>query len=667
MRLRLWFSGLCSLTLFAASNCANDYTKKRATGACTNAKLDEDAGETDVDCGGADCLGCAQGKACGNSDDCDVGLMCRKDSGAKKGIRWPEHCTDKAKNGDETDQDCGGSCNPCEGGEKCEANKDCESTVCSGGTCTAASCSDGVKNQGEVDKDCGDPAGVCKRCTAGQVCTENLGCESQNCKDGRCAEPSCSDGVRNGTEGDVDCGGSCPNRCEDAKKCRDMTDCKSGVCLNDTCAAPTCNDSVKNGTETGKDCGGPCATKCAVDQGCATNADCVSNSCSGGVCVDPSCSNNTKDGTETDKDCGGSCKACDDGSACLSGSDCASARCVGKVCASVSCNDLTVNGLESDVDCGGDCVTKCAIDQKCLRNADCASGKCNGGLCQTPSCTDSVRNDVETDVDCGGAICVAAKLTCANGKRCQVDDDCTSHVCNAGTGLCQAQSCTDNRLNQNETDVDCGGSCGGCATNKKCLVGGDCTDKVCGSNHTCSLPSCTDEVKNGQEGGKDCGVACAGQCKTPPCDCAVGSTCNNNEDCAEKICGSSGFCLPPSCTDKAQNGTETDTDCGGSCTTKCAAGQSCSVTSDCAQTIANTLCTNKICTPPGCTDKIKSGQETDVDCGGPQCTPCALDKTCKVDSDCDPITSGNCDIIGSTQNLRSSHLHGQFEKWRRDR
>jgi hypothetical protein len=49
MRLRLWFSGLCLLTLFAASNCANDYTKKRATGACTNAKLDEDAGETDVD------------------------------------------------------------------------------------------------------------------------------------------------------------------------------------------------------------------------------------------------------------------------------------------------------------------------------------------------------------------------------------------------------------------------------------------------------------------------------------------------------------------------------------------------------------------------------------------------------------------------------------------
>jgi hypothetical protein len=303
---------------------------------------------------------------------------------------------------------------------------------------------------------------------------------------------------------------------------------------------------------------------------------------------------------------------------------------------------LTLNGIESDIDCGGDCADKCDVEQKCGRNADCASGKCDGGKCQAPSCTDSVQNDVETDVDCGGSVCVAAKLTCTNGKRCQADGDCTSKVCNALTGLCQAQSCTDKRLNQNETDVDCGGACGGCETAKKCLVGDDCKDGICSALKTCDPPKCGDGVKNGLEGGKDCGVACGNFCP-------VGSTCNNNEDCAEKVCGPSGICMAPLCNDKAQNGSETDMDCGGTCSSKCAAGLKCSATADCAQTIPNTLCTNKICTPPGCTDNAKTGQETDVDCGGPQCKPCALGKLCIDHSDCEPITSGSCDIIGSAQ------------------
>ena len=54
-------------------------------------------------------------------------------------------------------------------------------------------------------------------------------------------EPTCSDGVQNGTETGIDCGGSC-------------TACT---------AAPTCSDGVQNGTETGIDCGGSC-TACQV-------------------------------------------------------------------------------------------------------------------------------------------------------------------------------------------------------------------------------------------------------------------------------------------------------------------------------------------------------------------------------------------------------------------
>jgi predicted extracellular nuclease len=39
-------------------------------------------------------------------------------------------CTDKAKNGTETDVDCGGSCPPCPGGKSCTTGADCSSSVC---------------------------------------------------------------------------------------------------------------------------------------------------------------------------------------------------------------------------------------------------------------------------------------------------------------------------------------------------------------------------------------------------------------------------------------------------------------------------------------------------------------------------------------------------------
>jgi gliding motility-associated-like protein len=73
--------------------------------------------------------------------------------------------------------------------------------------------------------------------------------------------PSCSDGILNGNETDIDCGGpTCP------------------PCAN-------CFDGIQNGTETGIDCGGSCTTPCH-------------------------CGNGILDGDETAIDCGGSCGPC---------------------------------------------------------------------------------------------------------------------------------------------------------------------------------------------------------------------------------------------------------------------------------------------------------------------------------------------------------------------
>ena len=38
--------------------------------------------------------------------------------------------------------------------------------------------------------------------------------------------------------------------------------------------------------------------------------------------------------------------------------------------------------------------------------------------------------------------------------------------------------------------------------------------------------------------------------------------------------------------------------------------------------------------PPTCTDKIKNGAETDMDCGGGTCPKCADTKKCSAPTDC---------------------------------
>jgi hypothetical protein len=80
-------------------------------------------------------------------------------------------------------------------------------------------------------------------------------------------QPTCSDGVQNGTETDVDCGGGSCAACDDGESCAVNGDCTSGLCSGGVCtAASTCSDGVQNGDETGVDCGGscpPCAVSCA--------------------------------------------------------------------------------------------------------------------------------------------------------------------------------------------------------------------------------------------------------------------------------------------------------------------------------------------------------------------------------------------------------------------
>jgi hypothetical protein len=105
------------------------------------------------------------------------------------------HCDDGVLNAGETDVDCGGACAPCPTGSLCIGDDDCASGTCgSSYACILDSCDNDTRDEGESGVDCG---GDCPACF-GEACTENHHCATGYCLRGVCAEPSCSDQVRNG-------------------------------------------------------------------------------------------------------------------------------------------------------------------------------------------------------------------------------------------------------------------------------------------------------------------------------------------------------------------------------------------------------------------------------------------------------------------------------------
>src|SRR4051812_1137904 len=153
------------------------------------------------------------------------------------------------------------------------------------------------------------------------------------------------------------------------------------------------------------------------------------------------------------------------------------------------CANMKKDSNESDVDCGGTSkCERCATNANCTANRDCDSALfCKNNHCAEPTCTDKVQNQDETAVDCGGS-CKACDL----GVACTVHMDCTGEYCL--DGVC-ADHCLSGARESDETDKDCGGSCKPCDDKLKCSEGADCTSKIC-SNNACVPPTCSDAVKN---------------------------------------------------------------------------------------------------------------------------------------------------------------------------
>ena len=90
----------------------------------------------------------------------------------------------------------------------------------------------------QVDNTCQCPVGqrACGlNCIPNTQCCTNDDCQSKVCSAGTCANPSCTDGVANGNETDIDCGGGFCSKCLVGRGCSIAADCRSNVCTNKRC------------------------------------------------------------------------------------------------------------------------------------------------------------------------------------------------------------------------------------------------------------------------------------------------------------------------------------------------------------------------------------------------------------------------------------------------
>ncbi|MTB51609.1 cohesin domain-containing protein [Lewinella sp. W8] len=265
----------------------------------------------------------------------------------------------------------------------------------------------------------------------------NPGSINQNCGN----EPTCNDGIQNGNETGVDCGGDCA-------------------------PCPTCDDGIQNGDETGVDCGGSCDP-------CTT------------------CDDGVQNGDETGVDCGGSCMPCDMGTNNCGDDATNFTLCLEEACdvnvGSQVCLDLTaslftditalqVNLLYPGANLDYESITTApALGDQILAN-EVSDGEVRLVYFQQSQSGVSVANGETIATICftnqaAGATTITLDNLIATATTGAVANPVANDGSINGAGCNVTPTCDDGIQNGDEEGVDCGGS--NCAP---CMTGGNMGD-----------------------------------------------------------------------------------------------------------------------------------------------------------------------------------------------
>ncbi|TXB63477.1 M43 family zinc metalloprotease [Phaeodactylibacter luteus] len=377
--------------------------------------------------------------------------------------------------------------------------------------------------------------------------------------------PTCNDGIQNGDETGVDCGGSscAPCPCNDADLALTIT---FDNYPEETTWAVTdgSGTTVASGGPYGSQPDGSTVTEnitlatgnftftisdaygdgicCAYGNGAYTLTDgngaviaaggSFSSSESTSFCAEaagpqPTCNDGIQNGNETGVDCGGP--------------DCAP-------CA--TCNDGIQNGNETGVDCGGPDCAPCATCNDGIQNGNETGVDCGGPDCAPcATCNDGIQNGNETGVDCGGPDCAPCSTDCDNGNALTLTIVLDNYPGETTWTVTTTGGST----------VASGGSYSGAGSTVTASINlpeGDYSFNIFdsyGDGICCAYGNgayaLTDELGN---------------------TLASGGAFGSSESTA--FCTGAGGGTPPTCNDGIQNGDETGVDCGGSNCAPCGGG-----------------------------------------------------------------------------------------------
>ena len=408
-----------------------------------------------------------------------------------------------------------------------------------------------------VGAPCATGATCCSKLCAGGVCTAGVSClaDGQACQNnGQCCGGTCTNGT---------CGAGVVACAPVGAPCTTGATCCSGVCIGKSCQAPTCSDGVQNGTESDIDCGGGSCPPCANGRRCRANSDCLPGSgCCGGMCTPLTTLANCGA-------CGNACPIPLGGQATCINGQCGVACPSGTTPCGSGLAQACVN-LQADLHNCGACGSACIVPAG--GSATCVNGQCvptcppQMHICLTSinppatACAECCWYSVQTDcstappanatVACTNGVC---GFTCATGYK-----PCLGLFCIPSGNCCTALDCpTDN----NGIHAPCG-------NNGKCIItcpplttlcgttccGGTCCpdgQTCCGLLGTCTpgtgigdLPwGCCDSTLLSPE-------ICGGVC------CAPGKTCSAElfphffQACCgpnDTICGQDSACCAGTC------------------------------------------------------------------------------------------------------------------------
>ncbi len=143
-------------------------------------------------------------------------------------------------------------------------------TYCAGGNNAKTSCGSGTWDH---DQSSTTACAAWTSCLPGQyIATDGTATSDRQCT-------ACPAGTTSTTANASSCTGG-----GTGSPCTSGSQCASSVCVAGVCQAATCTDGVKNGSESDVDCGGGCTTKCTPGSACAVDLDCGSGICASSQC-----------------------------------------------------------------------------------------------------------------------------------------------------------------------------------------------------------------------------------------------------------------------------------------------------------------------------------------------------------------------------------------------